>query len=204
MDLPDIFHNDKLALLVIDKQAAYFDERLVEQRGHHLPTNSADILENIDNLVVFMRNKQVPIIWTQMVEDSELSPPNIALKMKRDNYTSISNPDNAAYEIIGSTKPDQDESVFQKIFYDAFSIKELGKYMQNKGVKTVIIVGGYASRCVLATAVGANNLGLNVVIPRDGVVNQEESIHELDAMFSIVDAILGYVTDTTNIKTRLV
>ena len=203
MSLPDIFDPKHLALLVIDKQAAYFDPKVVEQRDRRLTSRAINALANIEDLISFMRSKQIPVIWTKMIEDRELSPPNIALKMQRDDYVSISNPKDASFDFVGETKPTSEELVITKKYYDAFSGPQLRNYLQKHDITTLIIVGGYATRCVLATIVGANNANLHTVVPQDCVANQAAAEHELESFYEIVEAIFGYVTDADTIKNTI-
>jgi nicotinamidase-related amidase len=51
--------------------------------------------------------------------------------------------------------------------YDAFFETELDNILKEKGVKTVIIIGAYASVCIDETAGGARQHGYNIVVPAD-------------------------------------
>ena len=53
------------ALLVIDKQAGYFDRALVQNRGQDLPDNNLEILESIDNFIENFRELGIEVIWTK-------------------------------------------------------------------------------------------------------------------------------------------
>lgn len=196
MELSSILRRDHTALLVIDKQAAYFDPRYVSKRGRNLPQNASQILQDIDSLVHAFRRQDMPVIWTRMIEDKELSPKVIASKMERDeDYTTISRPNDSSFDFAGTTRPLAGEHVINKKYYDAFAQTDLALYLRTHKIDALVIVGGYASRCVLSTCVGANGNDTHVVVPRGCVINQTEFDNETVAFYSMVDAILGYVTD---------
>jgi nicotinamidase-related amidase len=64
----------------------------------------------------------------------------------------------------------------------------------------VILVGGYASRCILATAASALDRDFKIVIPEELVGNSDNYWHEIPATFSIVNAIYGHVVPVSRFK----
>jgi nicotinamidase-related amidase len=75
--------------------------------------------------------------------------------------------------------------------------------IKDEAINTVILVGGYASRCVLSTAVGANGNDLFCVVPKELVVNQMSAAHELDAFYDVINAIFGITLSADEIITAL-
>ena len=63
----------------------------------------------------------------------------------------------------------QGEEPIVKSSVDKFFKTDLGKILQDKGIKTVIIVGTTAEGAVLHTATGAALRGLQVIVPVDGM-----------------------------------
>lgn len=199
MDLETLLSPDETVVIVIDKQNAYLNSDFVGLRRFDLSENSEEILGAIDTFIDQARQKNVEVIWTQMIEDIELSPANIALKMASDNCKTISNPSNDSFKFYGRTAPADAEKVFTKYFYNAFADGSLADYLEKSGKKTVVLIGGYASRCVLATAFGANSCGLHVVIPKGLIVNQKHAENEVAVVYDICDAILGYTASPDQI-----
>ncbi len=180
-------------VLVIDKQAGYFDPAFVEKRGQELPENHDEVLESIDKFIEQARSAGVEVAWTKMVEDVDLSPPPISEKMKNDvdGIVSITKPGDPSFEIFGRIKPDGSEKVITKYRYSAFSQTELAEYLKNKGITTVVFCGGYASRCVLSSVAEANGEDLFCVVARDLVINQSSASSEVKTLYDIVNAIFG-------------
>ena len=151
-NLASILLPENTIVIVIDKQNAYLNKDFVGLRRFDLSDNSEDILDAIDSFIEQTRQKKVEIIWTQMIEDTQLSPDNIARKMKSDNCQTISNPANNSFNFYGRTTPRSDEKVFTKYYYNSFADGSIEEYLKSSDKKTVVLIGGYASRCVLATA----------------------------------------------------
>ncbi len=192
----DKLSSSNTVLLVVDKQLSYTgDNQVIERlRGSTQPNAFTDILPKIDNFIEKCRAKNVEVVWAKMIEDPELSPPNIATKMRLTDTPSISNPSHPDFEFNGLA-PNPDEKVITKKYYDAFAQTDLSAYLQSKGIENVIIVGGYASRCILATTFGANGYGYNVVIVKELVANPASTADEVPFALNIIDSILGYVVD---------
>lgn len=201
MDIQVILNPSTTVLLVIDKQAGYFDPQLVSLRNKELPDNSAEVLESIDSFIEKVRLAGVEVVWTQMAEGVEESPSNISdmIKPVFGANASIVKPGSTSYEIYGRTKPRINEKVIHKLRYNSFSQTDLASYLKNRSVKTVVLVGGYASRCVLATAAGANGEDLFCVIPQGLVLNQKDSTNEVDTVYDINDSIFGLSPTVTDI-----
>lgn len=183
----------KSAVIVVDKQNGYFDSAIVRKRHNNLPDDSAEILAKIDSFVVDVRNAGVEVIWTQMVENTEESPQPIVDVMRGDPYgaTTITKIGEESFSFAGTTIPHRDEKVVVKYRYDAFAQTDLAEYLHSKGIATVIFVGGYATRCVLSSVVGANGHDFFCVVVKDLVVNPSSAKNEMETMFAMTNAIFG-------------
>lgn len=183
----------KCAVIVIDKQNGYFDSVLVRKRHNNLPDDSAEIIAKIDSFVVNVRNAGVEVIWTQMVENTSESPQPIVDVMRHDPYgvTTITKIGEESFSFAGTTIPNRDEKVVVKYRYDAFARTDLAEYLHSKGITTVIFVGGYATRCVLSSVVGANGHDFFCVVVDDLVVNPSSAENEIGTLFAMTNAILG-------------
>ncbi len=179
-------------MIVVDKQYGYFSHAYATG-VRAIPKNSEEIVSSIDSLVELARERGVEVIWTQMVETEKLSPPPIAemLKNGSNGVNSITEPGHESYEIYGRIKPENDEKIIEKYRYDAFAQTDLANYLKDRGIKSVVLVGGYATRCVLSTAVGANGNDLKCLVVKDLVTNQATAENEIPLLFNVVDAILG-------------
>lgn len=175
-------------LLVVDKQYGYFERLNVPTDG--LKSKVVDI----DAFIKIAREKKVPVVWTQMVENREESPEHLALIMKQDDkYTPLTEKGTRSFEFYGEVIPSSDEVVIEKYYYNAFAHTNLLQVVQQNHVKTIIIVGGYASRCVLATTIGAVDAGLHVVIPPELVGNTDSTENEVPGTFNVIRSIYGFL-----------
>lgn len=201
MKLNDLLRPTDVELIVIDKQASYFEPEFVARRGRSLPDNYNEILGNIDQLVESAREAGVGVVWTRMTEDPDLSPEPISTIMSDESNQegSIAKPGEPSYEFVGRSTPINGEKVIDKKFYDAFANTDLAEYFKSRGKKAVIVVGGYANRCVLSTAVGANGNGLVVFVVKDHSLNQAHQEWEIPALYSLVDAIFGKTVELGDI-----
>lgn len=138
-----------------------------------------------------------------MIEDIEESPKNIAEVMRADEDRVEVKKDSPGFQIVGKTKPLKGENVVIKRYYDAFANTNLDEQLKLDGIESVVLVGGYASRCVLGTAYGANGHDYRIVVVRDLVVNQISNIDELSSFYKVVDAILGYAVSENDLFNRL-
>ena len=78
---------------------------------------------------------------------------------------------------------------------------ELHQHLRARGVDTLIITGGETDVCVLATVMGAIDLGYHMLLPTDGLSSSAESCHS--AMLSIYGSRFGSHLATTTIPDLL-
>ncbi|MFS2152706.1 cysteine hydrolase family protein [Rhizobium sp. Rhizsp42] len=80
--------------------------------------------------------------------------------------------------------------IFDKRTYSPWVDGRLYQFLVQDGVDTLIVTGGETDVCVLATVVGAIDLGYRVLIPHDAVCSGADSTHDstlelLGARFSV-------------------
>ena len=68
--------------------------------------------------------------------------------------------------------------VFDKRTYSPWIEGRLHQALSRDGVDTLIITGGETDVCVLATVVGAIDLGYRIIIPRDAVCSGADTTHD--------------------------
>ncbi len=201
----DLFGATSTAVLVVDKQKCYMDTHTLESRGRTVDSYFSLRFKALEDFIEYSRQLNVPVVWTQMIEDIELSPVPIRQKIKLGYNKQLSDapkfrPGSEEFGFAGDVLPLQTERVFVKNHYDAFADPELGEYLSSLGIKAVVIIGGFASRCVLATTVGANNHDLHVLVLKDLVLSPEKFEPELPSTLSIIDGILGYVCESSDLE----
>ena len=84
--------------------------------------------------------------------------------------------------------------VFDKPVFSPWWSGELHRLLQQAGIDTVIVSGGETDVCVLATIMGAIDLGYRVWLPTDAVCSSAESCHQ--AMLSVFESRFGVQVTT--------
>ena len=131
-----------------------------------------------------------------MAEGLVVSPAPIRRKMEIDAVQGFpvldASPGTPAYELYGAVRPLEDELLVPKSRYDSFSNPVVGDVLKDQSKTAVVLAGGFASRCVLGTAYGANSRDLHVLVAGDAILNPAEFADEMPASAAIIDGILGY------------
>jgi nicotinamidase-related amidase len=199
----DHFKVGATALLVVDKQFAYMDPVTLDSRGYSLTDMGRQGFANMELLIAAARSAGVPVIWTQMFESVSSPATPISEKIAQDiaaGYTVIDSvPGNADYAIFGAVQPLDGEVIIEKTHYDSFSNPALAKTFHDLGIDSVVITGGFASRCVLGTAFGANSNDLHVLVVNDAVIDPAGFEPEIPVTTKIINAIIGFHTSTAEI-----
>jgi nicotinamidase-related amidase len=74
---------------------------------------------------------------------------------------------------------------------------DLHRHLRSRGVDTLVITGGETEVCVLATVMGAIDLGYHIILPTDALCSSAESCHS--AMLSIYGSRFGSHLSTSTI-----
>lgn len=86
-------------------------------------------------------------------------------------------------------------SVFDKRRYSPWGDGRLFSQLRQEGVETVVVTGGETDICVLATVLGAIDLGLFVIVLRDAVYSGADEAH---------DAAIDLLSDRFSVQLELV
>ncbi len=180
---------EKTAVIVVDKQYGYF------RRKGSPTTQLMDALPKIDAFVKEARSADIKIIWTKMLENPEDSPENIRFIMATGDplYTTLTRRNDRSYDIIGEAQPTENELVIEKLYYNAFAHTSLAEHLKQNQITTLVFVGGYASRCVLATVTSALDNGFYPVVVQDLVANTDDTSEEVPVALRIIETIYGRV-----------
>lgn len=194
MNLKELVNPESTSLLVIDVQNDYCspEGKLAQYRKLNM-TPIQKMIPKLDNFIVEARKVEVPIIWTQMIEDHRYVPENIRLKMESfGKPLDLCTPNTWGYEFYILNPKPNDEIIVKK-HYDAFTNPKLKELLKKNETETIITTGVYTSRCVDSTVRRASAEGYNVVIPKDLVAmarqhkeKHKNSLAELDLLFAYV------------------
>lgn len=199
--LAEIIHPQKIGIIVVDAMDAYFksDAMLPQMVG----SGTKRLQQTAQDIKLFLEaSRQYPIathVFTKMIERPDAMPDHYRFKMEMENTPPLVevNGSGWSYYVV---KPQSQDYEITKTHYNAFTDTNLHKHLQEKGVKSLVIVGGYGSRCVAATAIVASDvLGYNVFIPRDLIANLDSAekpdpnwVDEIPAFLQAFDTVWGY------------
>lgn len=68
--------------------------------------------------------------------------------------------------------------IFDKPIYSPWLVGDLHRQLRSAGITTLIISGGESDICVLATLLGAIDLGYHIVLPEDALFGSADSTHD--------------------------
>jgi nicotinamidase-related amidase len=92
--------------------------------------------------------------------------------------------DSFGAQVADAVAPQPGDVVFVKKKPSGFNGTPLTGYLIDRGIDTVIVVGGSTSNCVRATAVDAASLNYRVVVPADAVFDRVDISHRV-ALFDL-------------------
>jgi nicotinamidase-related amidase len=140
-----ILSNTQSALIIIDMQ-----------KGMSLPSagerNNPTAELNITSLLQYWRLKNDPIIHVRHMSRS----------LKSSFY-----PNQPLADFQPQFMPDPHEHVIEKNVPDAFTLSGLERWLHQRDIKNLIIVGVSTNNSVEATARSAGNLGFNTIVVAD-------------------------------------
>jgi len=138
----------KPALLVIDMQKEFFSIDEVTKKSLE------DALEYIDAAVDLFRERNLPVVWVQDVDEEDGRVPGTE-----------------GFELHESLKPDPGDIVIHKTYGNAFNKTALERDLKKLEVDTLILTGFCAENCVLSTCRGALDLDFTPVLFRGSLAS---------------------------------
>jgi nicotinamidase-related amidase len=169
------------ALIIIDAQVYMVGDRPepITESIKRYPSSCGEAgwqaMERIKLLTGIMREKNLPVIYTQMSMDKDGKDGGVYLKKRDllaiDNWMITGTP---GWQIAPSLAPEPQDIVIQKHKPSAFFGTMLNAFLNDRGVDTVIVTGGSVSNCVRATVFDAASLNYRVIVASDAVIDRIE------------------------------
>jgi nicotinamidase-related amidase len=154
----------KPALLVIDVQKAFFGMSPATAQSLH------DAIEYINAAIKLFREKQLPIICVQHMEESE----NLV-------------PGQEGFELPDELDILPSDLHVLKTYGNSFNKTVLAAELRERGVDTVIITGFCAEYCVLSTYRGAEDCDLTPIILRGSLASgTSKHIHFVESINNVI------------------
>lgn len=137
--------NETSALLIIDVQKAFDDEKWGER-------NNLSAEKNISKILDCWREQGWVLIHIQHISN---------------NPESVFHPNHEGHAIKELVRPLHHEAVITKSVNSAFIGTNLEEYLKLNGIKTVVITGMTTPHCVSTTTRMSSNLGFNTFLIED-------------------------------------
>jgi nicotinamidase-related amidase len=208
--IAELLNPKETAILVVDVMSGYCDPNAPLPQFCNATTTALD--QAADRMVTFLdASRKLPMastIFIRMLERPETVPANIRTKMEIDASPPVAELNGAGWDYYKVKALDGDPQIV-KHNYDSFEGTELDAILQEKGVKTVIIIGAYASVCVDETARNAAKRGYNTFVPADLTADLDTSDGALqtpEAMrikLHAIENVLGYMPLASNVLAAL-
>jgi nicotinamidase-related amidase len=183
------------AVLVIDLAEAWTNPR------HTLGSDLSEVVNQTCIILQKARKVGIPIIFTTMFFDDELTDLPMVIRAKVPHVTELKR-SSTLWHLHPALKRDpKTEPLLIKPRTSAFFATNLLSILNDKGVDTVIIVGCVTSGCIRATAESALNYCFHAIVPKEAVGDRSQSAHEanlfdIDARYAdvvSVDEVIKYI-----------
>lgn len=185
------------ALCVVDMQNYYFNKesdftKLSIYMGEpnfleYLSNRCIKILiPNIKKLLNFFRNNNYPVIFLRLCGKKE-DRSDLHRFFKRNNDKGKEFNLNNVYPlendpmsfILDDIKPLEDEMVFCKTTFSAFTSTNINKYLRSNKITHIFFTGIATSQCVETTARDASDYGYSVIHIEDAEGDYDEYTHNI-------------------------
>jgi len=137
----------KPALLVIDVQKDFFDD----------PVSARSLdqaIEYINEAIELFRKQNLPVVCVQDIGESDHRVPGTEI-----------------FEVPDSLNILPGDQRIHKVYGNSFNKTELGSYLKQMGIDTLILTGYQAENCVLSTYRGAEDLDFTPILLRDALAS---------------------------------
>ena len=157
--VPDLLASpERCTLVVVDAQRAYLDAATSPFPWRPGQDRAAlAVVHAIGSTAAAARRAGVPVVWTRGAEGGPGAPDQVRLRFDALGDAAVVLVGTPAYELVPDLV-DPGEPVIDKDLPGAFSsprFTRLMSHLRATGRDTVVVVGAYAGKCVLATALGA-------------------------------------------------
>lgn len=194
---------EETAIIVVDVMDGYCDPNAPLPRWlqEHVGNTFTDLDTAADKMVAFLdasrKQPMATTVFARMIERPETSPVSIRLKMEVDEALPVAEKDGEGWNYY-KVQPQEGDHEIVKYNYDSFLGTDLDQHLKERGVKTVIIMGVFASVCVETTARTAAQLGYNTFVPADltadpGMPDTPQAPDVIRNKLSTINNVMGYL-----------
>lgn len=153
---------ESTALIVHDLQKVFI-------RGAFAPENSQQYVDRIKKLISTCRSKRVPVIYTKVGfrrDGSDMGLIGEFFEPIKKHELLMDDQEDS--EIIPELAPHPDDVIIRKVnSYSAFYNTGLENILRNRGIDTIVLVGGATNVGVEAAARDAHSRGIKSIVLED-------------------------------------
>jgi nicotinamidase-related amidase len=180
----------KAAIIVVDMLHDFVRGALKCERAER-------IVPNLQKLVVFAREKRIPVIYSN---DAHLKEIDGEFKLWGPHAID----GDAGAQVVEELKPLATDFVVKKRRYSGFFETDLDLLLRELNVDTLILTGLHTHLCVRHTAADAYFRGFRLIVPEDAVEAFTKEDHEsgleylkrnYGAEITTVDSLLEHLTE---------
>lgn len=154
-----------VGLLFVDVQQDYLKKKLYPSQDR--------LLQNLAQLLSAFRSLGLPVIHCQTIVKPDGSN-RMPHQKEQDIWRCIEG--TAGSRSPKTLHPLENEKVFPKIFYSAFSNSELHTWLRKIEIDHLVIAGLYTHACVRESIIDAYTHGYKITVPGDAVAS-EHALH---------------------------
>jgi maleamate amidohydrolase len=158
------------AVLVVDLARAWTEP------GYRVGSDLTDVLGSVRAILAVARRKQVPIFFTTMAYEPNMSDAGAVFNAKLRHLNEFVRGSDSV-ELHPALDRRDDEVLIVKQRPSAFFGTTLLGQLVARGVDTLIITGCSTSGCIRATAESSINENLHTIVPREAVGDRSASAH---------------------------
>ncbi|MBB6636500.1 cysteine hydrolase family protein [Cohnella thailandensis] len=167
------------ALLVVDMQNDFVHDRGAVALAGNRVKHYQRLVPTVRMLRGAAREASIPI-WLIGMSHNEENDGDDAWTMRRRGrgHPNTCRTGTWGQRFYEGVEPEQEDQVFWKHRYSAFTGTDLQERLQTQGIRTLVLVGLNTNTCVESTAREAHLLGFHVVVVRDATACQFEDAFE--------------------------
>ncbi len=168
------------ALLVIDMQNAFLDDRGSMVRRGFDTTRLRAAVEPCGRLIALARASQVPVIQTRFVFRADYRDAGVRVRELLPNTMTTNSLAAGTWdvEIIDALAPAGNDIVIDKNRPSAFIGTPLDTILRDQGIRSIVICGITTNMCVETTARDASQFDYRTFVVSDATAEMEQSRHD--------------------------
>jgi ureidoacrylate peracid hydrolase len=196
------FNPQECALIVVDVQADFCSPSGSTAKRGRANTRMQALPDKINAFVKELHKLGVLFVYTQAVVNESQLAPNVQFFNEMKGIKRPTQEGSGGDEFYNLEIPN-DAIILRKEYGDSFSATRLKQILEEHRIRNVLICGVRTEICVDATARRAYAEGYNVIVISDLVATRDDNAADEQYALKFMDTYVGFVMDTTQVKSVL-